>query len=80
MDKKGPGRVPRTIECDLKEVLVDSCVPGDVITVCGIVKVDNSEAENRGNQSINQSFKQSINQSSLPPTPTNSTHCFIFFL
>lgn len=33
------GGVPRIIECELTGDLVDSCVPGDVITVTGIVKV-----------------------------------------
>lgn len=28
LDKKDPGRVPRTVEIDLTEDLVDSCVPG----------------------------------------------------
>jgi len=42
LDKKDPGRVPRTIECELTEDLVDSCVPGDIVTVCGIVKVAGS--------------------------------------
>lgn len=39
------GRVPRTIECELSEELVDSGVPGDVITVCGVVKVVSTEIE-----------------------------------
>ena len=38
-DQKEPGRVPRTIEVELKGTLVDSCVPGDIITVTGIVKM-----------------------------------------
>lgn len=33
------GRVPRTVEVELMEDLVDSCVPGDEVTVTGIVKV-----------------------------------------
>jgi DNA helicase MCM8 len=45
LDKKDPGRVPRTIECELTEDLVDSCVPGDVITLCGIVKVISTDAD-----------------------------------
>lgn len=38
-DQREGGRVPRTIECELTEDLVNSCTPGDVITVTGIVKV-----------------------------------------
>ncbi|XP_061478488.1 DNA helicase MCM8 isoform X2 [Rhineura floridana] len=42
-DQREAGRIPRTIECELIQDLVDSCVPGDVITVTGIVKVSNTE-------------------------------------
>lgn len=31
--------MPKTVECELFEDLVDTCLPGDVITVTGIVKV-----------------------------------------
>lgn len=41
------GRIPRTIECELVHDLVDSCVPGDTVTVTGIVKVSNSEEGSR---------------------------------
>ncbi|XP_067900466.1 DNA helicase MCM8 isoform X1 [Heterodontus francisci] len=41
-DKRDAGRIPRTIECELIQDLVDSCVPGDMVTVTGIVKVANS--------------------------------------
>ncbi|XP_067845527.1 DNA helicase MCM8 isoform X2 [Heptranchias perlo] len=41
-DKREAGRIPRTIECELIQDLVDSCVPGDMVTVAGIVKVANS--------------------------------------
>ncbi|XP_062981379.1 DNA helicase MCM8-like isoform X2 [Elgaria multicarinata webbii] len=42
-DHREAGRIPRTIECELVQDLVDSCVPGDVITIAGIVKVSNTE-------------------------------------
>jgi len=42
------GRVPRTIECELSEDMVDAGVPGDVVTVSGVVKVLNSELEKPG--------------------------------
>ncbi|XP_071453404.1 DNA helicase MCM8 [Hetaerina americana] len=44
-DQREGGRVPRTVECELTEDLVDSCVPGDVVTISGVVKVRNT-AEN----------------------------------
>jgi DNA helicase MCM8 len=34
--------VPRTVECELTEDLVDCCIPGEVVTVTGIVKALNN--------------------------------------
>ncbi|XP_005096787.1 DNA helicase MCM8 [Aplysia californica] len=45
--QKEAGRIPRTIDCELTRDLVDSCIPGDIVTVTGIVKV-NSVEEGRG--------------------------------
>nr|QIC49968.1 DNA helicase MCM8 [Actinia equina] len=42
-NQREAGRIPRTVECELTADLVDSCVPGDVVTATGIVKVTNSE-------------------------------------
>jgi DNA helicase MCM8 len=39
-----PGRIPRTVEVELRGDLVDTCVPGDVITVAGQVKTISTEA------------------------------------
>ncbi|RVW98802.1 putative DNA helicase MCM8 [Vitis vinifera] len=36
------GRVPRTVECELTEDLVDACIPGDVVTVTGIIRQINN--------------------------------------
>ncbi|GFZ11107.1 minichromosome maintenance 8 [Actinidia rufa] len=36
------GRVPRTVECELTEDLVDVCIPGDVVTVTGIIRMINN--------------------------------------
>ncbi|XP_051000646.1 DNA helicase MCM8 isoform X1 [Acomys russatus] len=45
--QREPGRIPRTIECELVHDLVDSCVPGDTVTITGIVKVSNTEEGSR---------------------------------
>ncbi|NWU98785.1 MCM8 helicase, partial [Upupa epops] len=42
-DQREAGRIPRAIECELVQDLVDSCVPGDTVTITGIVKVLSSE-------------------------------------
>lgn len=46
-DQREAGRIPRTIECELVQDLVDSCVPGDVVTITGIVKVSSTEEGKR---------------------------------
>ncbi|KAK6099497.1 hypothetical protein MT418_000910 [Batrachochytrium dendrobatidis] len=38
-DQVDSGRIPRTVECELILDLVDSVVPGDVVSVAGVVKV-----------------------------------------
>ncbi|PIO38358.1 hypothetical protein AB205_0067240, partial [Aquarana catesbeiana] len=40
-DQREAGRIPRTVECELIQDLVDSCVPGDMVTITGVVKVSN---------------------------------------
>lgn len=45
------GRVPRTVECELNEDLVDASIPGDVVTVTGIVKVINNYMDIGGGKS-----------------------------
>lgn len=44
-ENREEGRVPRTIECELIEDLVDCCIPGEVVTVAGIVKVLNNHMD-----------------------------------
>ncbi|KAF5206952.1 Dna replication licensing factor mcm2 [Thalictrum thalictroides] len=48
------GRVPRTVECELTEDLVDACIPGDVVTVTGIIKVINNYMDVGGGKSKNK--------------------------
>ncbi|XP_021891507.1 probable DNA helicase MCM8 isoform X2 [Carica papaya] len=52
------GRVPRTVECELTNDIVDVCVPGDVVTVTGIIKVINNYMDIGGGKSKgkNQGF------------------------
>jgi DNA helicase MCM8 len=42
------GRIPRTIECELTEDLTNSVVPGDLITLNGIVKALTNETQGGG--------------------------------
>ncbi|XP_053292433.1 DNA helicase MCM8 [Pleuronectes platessa] len=48
-EQRETGRIPRTVECHLTSDLCDSCVPGDAITVAGIVRVTN-DGSSRGNK------------------------------
>ncbi|XP_041022952.1 probable DNA helicase MCM8 isoform X1 [Juglans microcarpa x Juglans regia] len=52
------GRVPRTVECELTQDLVDACIPGDVVTVTGIIRVINNYMDIGGgkSKSKNQGF------------------------
>eukprot|EP00457_Paulinella_chromatophora_P001820 gb/GEZN01001822.1/.p1 GENE.gb/GEZN01001822.1/~~gb/GEZN01001822.1/.p1 ORF type:complete len:773 (+),score=94.11 gb/GEZN01001822.1/:218-2536(+) len=46
--QRDQGRIPRTMECEFTRDLVDSCVPGDIVTLSGIVKARKSEQKSRG--------------------------------
>uniref|UniRef100_A0A3P8RDN3 DNA helicase MCM8 n=1 Tax=Astatotilapia calliptera TaxID=8154 RepID=A0A3P8RDN3_ASTCA len=48
-EQRETGRIPRTVECHLTSDLCDSCVPGDTVTVTGIVRVSN-DGSSRGNK------------------------------
>ncbi|CAI8614550.1 unnamed protein product [Vicia faba] len=48
------GRVPRTVECELTQDLVDSCIPGDVVTVTGIIRGINNYMDIGGGKSKNK--------------------------
>jgi DNA helicase MCM8 len=70
-DDREQGRVPRTIECELTEGLVDKCIPGDVVTVCGIVHY--TEADGPGRIKIN-CFLLYIKAISVVKHARGSTH------
>lgn len=53
-DNHEEGRVPRTVECELTEDLVDCCIPGEIVTVTGIVKVLNNYMDVGGGKSKNK--------------------------
>eukprot|EP00300_Choanocystis_sp_HF-7_P001996 c11573_g1_i1.p1 GENE.c11573_g1_i1~~c11573_g1_i1.p1 ORF type:complete len:607 (+),score=108.72 c11573_g1_i1:26-1822(+) len=42
------GRVPRTLEVELTDDMVDSCTPGDIVVVCGVIKAVSMEGDGRG--------------------------------
>uniref|UniRef100_A0A8D2JBJ3 DNA helicase MCM8 n=1 Tax=Varanus komodoensis TaxID=61221 RepID=A0A8D2JBJ3_VARKO len=67
-DQREAGRIPRTIECELLQDLVDSCVPGDVITVAGIVKVSNTEEGSSRNKNDKCVFLLYIEANSISNT------------
>ncbi|XP_041645581.1 DNA helicase MCM8 [Cheilinus undulatus] len=46
-EQRETGRIPRTVECHLNSDLCDSCVPGDTVTVTGIVRVTNDGTTQR---------------------------------
>ena len=46
------GRVPRTVECELLEDLVDTCTPGDHVKITGVLKT--SDAKNKKQSRKNQ--------------------------
>lgn len=50
------GRVPRTIDIELTEDLVDLCVPGDVITVNGIVSQIKLNIKNKDKRLLSQVY------------------------
>ncbi|KAM4089890.1 hypothetical protein ACJW30_09G018100 [Castanea mollissima] len=74
------GRVPRTVECELNQDLVDACIPGDVVTVTGIIRVINNYMDIGGgkSKSKNQGFYYlyleavSIKNSKSQSTPEDS--------
>jgi DNA helicase MCM8 len=44
-EKSAEGRIPRTVEVELTGDLVEACIPGDIVNVCGVVKSVNAEVQ-----------------------------------
>lgn len=34
------GKMPKTIDCEIQDDLIDSCISGDIVTICGIMKTE----------------------------------------
>ena len=34
------GKMPKTIDCEIRDDLIDSCISGDIVTVCGVMKTE----------------------------------------
>lgn len=34
------GKLPKTIDCEIRDDLIDSCISGDIVTICGIMKTE----------------------------------------
>jgi len=50
MERSDEGNIPKTIECELTYGLVDSCVPGDLVTITGVVKLINSDQSKKARE------------------------------
>lgn len=44
--------MPRTVECELTQDLVDACIPGDVVTVTGIIRGINTYMDIGGGKKL----------------------------
>lgn len=52
--------MPRTVEVELRGDLVDTCLPGDVVTVSGIVRSIRAEALSRGRGGMKDGKQSSL--------------------
>ncbi|KAL4465193.1 hypothetical protein ABPG74_001907 [Tetrahymena malaccensis] len=51
-DDKGSGRVPRTLECELRDNLVNTTINGDIITVSGLLRTEAADLSQQGKKTI----------------------------
>ncbi|XP_067933139.1 DNA helicase MCM8-like [Watersipora subatra] len=61
------GRVPRTVDCELTADLTGSCVPGDSVTVCGLVQVATQD-QGKGKNKDKCTFTLNMRANSLSRT------------
>jgi DNA helicase MCM8 len=54
-----PGNVPRTIECELCQNLVDSCSTGDMVRITGIATINTNDQNESGRKSKHNKFRGS---------------------
>ena len=54
IDDEDRGRVPRTVDCELMEDLCDTCQPGDVVRITGVVKVTAGDESAKFNKKQSQ--------------------------
>ena len=40
MKDMNAGKLPKTIDCEIKDDLIDACISGDIVTICGIMKTE----------------------------------------
>ena len=57
-------RIPKSVECELSGSLVGSCVPGDVVRICGVVNAGSTD-ESSGKPSGNSLYTLFIQANSL---------------
>lgn len=77
-DQMDAGRIPRTLEVEVQGDLVDSCVPGDVVHVTGVVKAVHAEDTRLGrSKSLYLLFLQANWVSSPRRQPSASTRAAV---
>ena len=49
------GKLPKTIDCEIQDDLIDACISGDIVTICGIMKTElQNDAKGFGGQKCNK--------------------------
>ena len=53
------GKMPKTIDCEIKDDLIDCCISGDVATICGVMKTELQSEKGRAvnkNKALHASY------------------------